>query len=43
MRGGAGACPPEDCGGTWGYEVNRVRARSSHAPLDHCRDPFYGR
>ncbi|MFI7124955.1 hypothetical protein ACIBQ1_04635 [Nonomuraea sp. NPDC050153] len=33
---GEGACPPEDCGGTWGYrELGAVLADPRHEEHEH--------
>ena len=36
---GERACPPEDCGGVWGYENLRAAlADPAHAEHEHLRD-----
>ena len=40
---GKGACPPEDCGGEWGYEhLKQVVADKSHPEFEDIKEWLYG-
>ena len=40
---GKGACPPEDCGGAWGYEnLKKVLADKSHPEHKEMKEWLYG-
>lgn len=39
MTSGKGACPPEDCGGAWGYEnLKEVLANPNHEEYEEMRE-----
>ena len=43
LIGGKGACPPEDCGGPWGYEnLKMVLADKKHPDYQDIKDWLFG-
>ena len=43
LIGGKGVCPPEDCGGAWGYEnLKEVLADKNHPDYQEFKEWLYG-
>lgn len=43
LIGGKGACPPEDCGGAWGYEnMKEVLSDKNHPEHEDMKEWLYG-
>ena len=43
LTGGKGTCPPEDCGGPWGYEnLKEVLADKSHPEFQNMAEWLFG-